>query len=269
MKSKKANTFSFEMSIENFDFFIKKVNDIIKIYGSVKERPIMISIDKENILMYALVGQGQNIQAFSSFIFKTDDYFNELNAEFEKTNSYKYIAKDGKFLYGKAFNFVSLGEIIEINMRYNEDYYIDLMTLDNKKLNFNFIGSPEIAFPIQISVDAIEAAMDIDKAEFSFNLTKEDFDRIKKIAISGSENDVYYIDIKDGKVKIGESTWTLDIDNTNLEDLEDPVLLPKKYFHSLTFDKNNTDVTFYVFDIFLLAKSDTTNLFMSRETIIK
>jgi len=110
--------------------------------------------------------------------------------------------------------------------------------------------------------NSLEKGLDIRNKRWSFKITKEDFQDIKKLSsINGTK--LLNINVKEGKVKILEtSTWELDIDDINDSDRNVNLILNKRFLSSIN-DKE--EIVFNIFDNFMLIKDDESNLMLSFE----
>ena len=79
--------YNFSMSVSQLSFFLDKIHDLIAI-----DNEVLLKINKDEILLYSLVGEKKNINAFKSFIYKTKEVFS-FSTEISK--EIRYIINNG------------------------------------------------------------------------------------------------------------------------------------------------------------------------------
>lgn len=253
----KTNTFSFKMTVEQLTELLKKIKDLTTI-----DNRIIMSVDSNNILLFSFVGETfKNIHAFKNYIYETEKIFTIKD---EIKESIFLIVKDGKKFYKKLENLVDYDKEIKGKISFNEDNFVNFISFDNDKLPIKIIGSDPIAIGKDISIDDINQLMDTDNSLFNFDLTKIDFQKIKKMGLIENEpNSVLYINIENKKLTIGETLWQINVCEVDSEN--STMAFPKKYFNTI----NSTDsILIYVFESFLLCKYDDYNLMILMETTI-
>jgi len=97
---------------------------------------------------------------------------------------------------------------------------------------------------------------------FSYNITKVDFDILKAKSSLEKTNEVYYLNVKENKVYMGENRSTIMVDEIVYDD--STICFPKKYFNTLNFEGLES-MKIWVFETFVLALSETTNLLITTE----
>ena len=186
----------FKISSEN----LSRIINVLKDLSSIDEKALF-RFDKKHVLIYSLVGEGNGVNAFKSFIFDTNDIF-EME-DFEDTID--FIAKDIKTIYRNLQIMVDLQTTISGKIYYdemNDKFFSDRMFFKtDSKLKLNFYGSDPRAFNTTISVDKIKKLADIDNALFDFEMSNADYTNVKRLATSGKDIEVFYINTfeKDGK----------------------------------------------------------------------
>jgi hypothetical protein len=248
-----STSYKFSMNLEQLKFFLDKVHDLLSI-----DNEILIKIDKENTLLYSIVGEKMNVNAFKSFIYKTKELF-IFDEELPKEIRY-IITNAGKF-ETTLKNYLDYNEDIKCEFFMNDDTYADNLRLKNSKLKLSITGGDVRAMNTTIDISKINDTLNKDNIDFKFTLDKISYTKIKKIASIDGENDILTLNIIDKSLTIGEGTWDLkicDIDHENID-----VTFPKKYFKSITFTEDS--ITVYVFDTFLLIDNKNTNLLIALE----
>jgi hypothetical protein len=137
------------------------------------------------------------------------------------------------------------------------------------KLRQSFGGDDPRSMNTQISVEKIKQFIKLEDADFSFDLTADDFDKIKKLATPDTEMNICYMNTyeKDGEnfVSIGEGTWELTVAET---DYKHPRTLafPKKYFKTIGMTDGSAKI--YVFDRSLMVSTQESDLLISIEITV-
>jgi hypothetical protein len=259
--AKKSNTVVCEISNEKLLEFIKKCQDLIKI-----DDKIFIKLDKTNLLLYSLVGKNDDIHAFKSHIIKLKDMFENISGDFENllmiVGSISEKNKEARKLIQNLTNFSDYQENSIWTFHFNESNIIEKLSIKNSKLKIDINAGIASVFKQQIiDVDQIKEATNPEYANFSFVLSKEDYERIKKMSSIDLENDMLYLNIADKKLSIGESTWSLELSKLDYDD--NTFSFPKKYFKTIQF--KHEESTIYVFDNFIFITGEDTNLMISVE----
>ena len=249
---------SFVMTNEQLKTFLDKIKDLVSV-----DDEVLLKVDKYNILMYSLVGEKKNVNAFKSFIVKTEDIFS-FKEELEK--QMKYIIPNGKKFDSNIRNFLDYNEKLDCKFYMNDDEYADNFLIKNKFLKLNQIGGDPRGATLDIDIEKVKAAIDKNNADFSFTLTKDVFDKIKKMSKIELDNDILYLNVKDNILTIAENAWELTVCDTDEDDLS--ITFPKKYFNSLQYLPGITEVEVFVFDSFLLVDNENTSLLVALELTI-
>jgi hypothetical protein len=121
----------------------------------------------------------------------------------------------------------------------------------------------------QISVDKIKQFIKLDDADFSFDLSADDFDKIKKLASPDAEMNIFYMNTfeKDDKhfISIGEGSWDLVVAETEYTHPRS-LAFPKKYFKTIGMTDGYAKI--YVFDTSLMVSTDESDLLISIEVTV-
>jgi hypothetical protein len=252
--------------------FILNYNNLNKFIDAFKELSKLDNIalfrfNKDNILIYSSIGQNKNINAFRSYIFKTSDILTIKDSEFFITIN--FIVKDCKNFIKTINNFLDYQQDIKCKMSFDQIgdyYYSDKFTMQiPKELKLNFVGGEPIEMNTSITIEDIKEYINIDNSLFNFNIKKDQFDKIKRLSLLDTKNDVLYINVKnDDKQRVvimSEIRWSLTICETNYDtDLE--ISFPKKYFKNISVDG---DIKINVFETFILVSDETSSLLISVE----
>ena len=246
----------FSMSLTQLNFFLDKVHDLLSI-----DDEILLKINNDNILLYSIVGEKMNVNAFKSFIFKTSEIF---SFEDVLAKEIRFIITNGSKFENTLKNYIDFNEDIECEFFMNDDMYADNFKLKNSKLKLSINGGDVRGMNTTIDIEKINKTLNKDNIDFKFLLDKNSYTKIKKIASIDNENDILTLTINKNKLTIGESNWNLKVYDIQHEDLS--ITFPKKYFKSITFTEDEINV--YVFDTFLLIDNKNTNLLISLELTV-
>ena len=245
--------YKFSMTLDQLTFFLEKVHDLLTI-----DDEILLKINTDNTLLYSIVGEKKNVNAFKSFIFKTNEIFSFIDTP---PKEIRFIIMNGPKFESILKNYMDFKETIDCELFMNDDTYADNFKLKNSFLKLSINGGDVRGMNTTIDIDKINKTLNKDNIDFKFILDKESYTKIKKIASIDNENDILTLSIVDNKLTIGENQWDLKICEIVHDDLS--ITFPKKYFKSITFTENEINV--YVFDTFLLIDNQNTTLLIALE----
>lgn len=252
----------FTLNFNNLNKFIDAFKELCKL-----DNISLFRFNSEDILIYSLIGQNKNINAFRSYVFKTSDILTIKDKDFNLTLN--FIVKDCKGFIKTINNFLDYEQDIKCKISYDQigdDYYCDKLTMQvPKQLKLNFVGGEPIEINTSITIENIKEYVNTDNSLFNFNIKKEQFDKIKRLSLLDTKNDVLYLNVKnDDKERVvimSEVRWSLNICETNYDtDLE--ISFPKKYFKNISVD---SDIKVNVFETFILVSDETSSLLISVE----
>ena len=246
-------SYKFSMSLEQLKFFLDKVHDLLSI-----DNEILIKIDNDNTLLYSIVGEKSNVNAFKSFIYKTSELF-VFDEELPK--EIRFIITNASKFETILKNYLDYKDEIRCEFFMNDDTYADILRLKNSKLKLGVNGGDIRGMNTTIDISKINETLNKDNIDFKFILDKNSYTKIKKIASIDNENDILTLNITDKSLTIGEGSWDLNICDIEHDDLD--ITFPKKYFKSITFTED--EITVYVFDTFILIDNKNTNLLIALE----
>ena len=257
----KVKELSFKITSENLNSLINTLKDLSGI-----DKKSIFKIDKKDTLIYSKVGEGNSINAFKSFVYKTKDLFDI--EDFEETIN--YIANDNKEMYRKLQILNSFQQDVSGKIYFDklgdDDYAERISMKSGAKLKLNFGGGDPNSLNSKISVAVIKQTMDIANSNFNFDLRSDDFLNIKRLSTSDAENDIFYLNTteKEGKhyVSIGESSWDLTVSEIQF-DKSITMSFPKKYFKSITISGDSSKI--YIFDNMLMVSNDNSDMLISTE----
>lgn len=261
----KTKELSFSISKDNLLKLIDTLKDLSRL-----DDKVLFKFDKENTLIYSLVGEGQSVNAFKSFIYKTSEIFDIEDFD----ESIMFIGKSSKGM-ARALYIMSDFDIdtFKGKIYYDElgdTYYSDrLYFRSGNKLRQNFYGGDPMSMNTQISVDKIKQFIKLDDADFSFDLSASDFDKIKKLSTPDAEMNIFYMTTyeKEGEyfVSIGEGAWELTVSQTDYSTAR-TLAFPKKYFKTIGMTDGSAKI--YVFDTSLMVSTPESDLLISIEITV-
>lgn len=251
----KIENIVYKLQVEKIGDFLAKMIDLTRINDLVK-----FTFTKDTLLIYSLSGKNDNIHAFKSYAFKINELFDDVSDVVEEP--IVFILSDAKKVSQVLRFYQKFDDVIELKLYYNEDNVGEKISFKNAKLKDDVNGSPLNTMKASIDLDQIKETMDTELSDYSFNITKKDFDILKAKASLEKTNDIYYLNIKNKKLYLGENRSTIYIDDVDYEDTT--ISFPKKYFNTLNYEGSDT-IKIWVFETFVLALSDNTNLLITTE----
>ena len=261
----KTQEIDFSISKDNLFKLIQTLKDLSKL-----DDKVLFKFDKKNTLIYSLVGEGQSVNAFKSFIYKTNEIFDI--EDFDGT-----IMFIGKTAKGMARHLQIMSDF-DIDTFKGKIYYDELgdelfsdriYFRSGNKLRQSFYGDDPRMMNTQISVEKIKQFIKLDDADFSFDLMASDFDKIKKLAAPNEEMNIFYMNTfeRDGEnfVSIGEGSWELTVAETEYSHPR-TLAFPKKYFKTIGMIDGLAKI--YVFDTSLMVSTPESDLLISIEVTV-
>jgi len=258
ISTKKVN---YKITLDKLEGLIKKMKDLTKL-----DKTIYLKIDNRNLILYSIVGKGQNIHAFKSHFQTVEDTFCVIKDQLEGELIYKIV--DGKRFVNSISMFIKymrgqeIFDNVDFQITYFQDSFVCESLLIKNKKSKEVTPGDKPTFDQDIDTDQIDELMDTDRTDYSFELKEEDFIYIKSKAGIEKDNDVLYMSIVDKFISIGENRWDLEVATIDQED--EIVSFPKKYFNCINYevDKN---MVIYVAEKYLLILGETSNLLISVE----
>lgn len=254
----KTENVTYILPMERIGDFLAKIIDLTRINDLVK-----FTFSQENLLIYSLAGKNDNIHAFKSYVFPINQLFDDVDTQLEAPVS--FILSDAKKVAQVLRFYQKFEDSIEIKLFYNEDNFGERLTFKNAKLKDEVAGSPPNTLKAQIDLGQIKETTDTSLADYSFTITKKDFDILKAKSTLEKANDIFYLNVKDKKLYLGENRSTIYIADVECED--NTLAFPKKYFNTLNFEGAET-MQIWVFETFIFADSTTTNLLITTELTV-
>jgi hypothetical protein len=264
MATKRIQTsiITYKISLDTLYNFIDKIKDLTKLDNS-----IVMNFSQHEILLFSVVGKNlDNVHAFKSHILSLKDFITKDKLE----QDIRYILSDGKrfmtsmLMFHKYMKTQNIEDTVELKLYYNEEFCEKILIKNSKSKEETPGGKPN-NHTHRLEIDDIDDVMNTETADFSFKLTKIDFDYLKTKTNIEKDNDILYLNIADNKLSIGENRWDHNICDIEHEDLT--ISFPKKYFKCINYDKDDS-MTIYVTDTHLLIVGESTNLLITIEMTV-
>lgn len=236
---------------------ISHIEDLNKIGDTIK-----LKIDQTNIHLYSMLGESTML-AFKNFILPTNEYLIDYDYDFLLNI---IIIDTSKFV--KNLKLIKPEDKIDLEINYrhtNSDKEGDarLLIIKNGKFKLQPACGEETEIK-DISKEKIKKFQDIKNKKWSFNIKSNDFSDIKQLANINKDENKKTINIESigGKVTLSEqSNWELEVD-----EIEDPnkyrFIFNKSFLSSI---KQKDDITFHIFENFILIKELNESLMISFE----
>jgi len=241
-----------------FPDFIAKIQDLSSINDVVK-----LKIETDKVLMYAMKANDNAVLALKSYILPTTNYFDNFNQE----DMFDFIIVNApKFI--KSLKFFDIDTQIKMDVIYKPHHenegvmQIRSAQFTNGKLKISTIGGEDDKIR-DLNAELLETRTDIENASFDFQITKHDFNDVKKLCAIDSEEKILSIDIEEGKIVASEiSKWELQLGEID-SSFNQKIIFNKKYLSNINGDMDM--INFYMFDTFILVKDNISSLMLSFE----
>lgn len=249
---------NFLVDNSNFPDLVSKLQDLTKISDTIK-----FKIDKDDILIYSLVGEVA-ILAFKNYTLNTNDYF-KFKDDFDYTIDF-VVAGAKKFV--KKLTFFDSNSVIKLSMSLKNDSDNDnvkltrTFTLGDGRLKVNQIGGENYKVR-DINKEQLRKLLSPENSTWSFEISNKDLGDVKKLSAISPEERIIDISVNKNKVNFSEGTrWNLNVGSTDeVEDAD--ITFAKKYLGSINTDID--DIKFSVFETFILFNDKQSNLMVSFE----
>lgn len=256
----KSNTdkINFIINNDNFSDLVSKLQDLTKISDTLK-----FKIDKDNILVYSLVGE-VSILAFKNYKLNTTDFFKYKN-EFDYTIDF-IVPGAKKFV--KKLTFFDCESQIKLSISLKDslnDEDIKLarvFTLGDGRLKVSQIGGEPYKVR-DINKVQLDSLLSPENSKWSFEINNRDLNDVKKLSTIATEERIIDITVNKNKVNFSEGTkWNLCIGDTDEIENAD-ITFAKKYLSSI--NTGDDDIVFSIFESFILFRDNESNLMVSFE----
>lgn len=233
----------FELNPALLSKFQSDLDNLVKVDNIVK-----IKISEDRFMMYAKSGEKRTIHAFKCYVYDRSDLMIEQSDEdicmdFIIINSSNF-AKSLKVLTSKK-------DYVQCTIeKYNKDKVANKLLITDNKINMSFIGGSYLEVR-DFTFEEVDNQMDPELAEFSFELDKNDFAEIKKLAAL-NKNEVVNFRVSNNNIEFFDTKWSMKVGESSGFDDEE-WMFNLKYFKSINSSDN---LNFHVFNQSLLIKND-------------
>ena len=240
---------------EGFNEFLDLLEDISKIDDVVK-----LKISSDKIFMYSMKGKDNIILAFKNYRIDTEDFIEKLDL----SDDIDIIIPNAK-KFVKNLKFIDIKENIDFTLKVRELSDGGLETrgfeVKNKKLKIKWLTAEQYEIK-DIQYESLMGLLDIKKENLNFDVDRNDFEDIKKLAnINGSE--LIEILSNKGTVTMSEhSSWEIEVDKIENE-LNINYNVNKNLLKFI--NDGSEPVRFHVFPNFLLVRDAVSNVMVSFE----
>jgi hypothetical protein len=249
---------SINLNKRYFPDFINKIQDLSNINDVVK-----LKIESDKVLMYSMKATETAVLALKSYILPTINYFDN----FDEDTTFDFIIVNApRFI--KSLKFFDIDTQIKMDIIYKKHHdnenvmQIRSAQFSNGKLKISTIAGEDDKIK-DLNTDLIEARTDIDNANFNFQVSKQDFNDVKKLCAIDSEDKILNIEIDKGKITANEpAKWELQLGEID-DSIDSKIVFNKKYLSNINADPEFIDL--YMFDTFILVKDAISNLMLSFE----
>jgi hypothetical protein len=264
MASKRVQTsiITYKITLDTLHNFIETIKDLTKLYNT-----IIMNFSNTEILLFSVVGKNlDNVHAFKSHLIPLKEFFTKDKL----TNDIRYSLKDGKrfvtsmTMFHKYMTAQKIDENIELKIYYNEEF-CEKILIKNSKSKEETPGEKPNNHTHRLEKDDITDVMDTSLSDYSFQLSKIDYDYLKTKTNIERDNDILYLNIDNKKLSIGENRWDHQICEIEHDDIT--ISFPKKYFKCINYEKDNV-MTIYVTETHLLIVGENTNLLITIEMTV-
>lgn len=239
-----VNKLIFELNPDIVDTFQSDLNNLAKVSDELK-----IKIYDDEVMIYAKAGPKRTVHAFKSYIYDRDKFM--INQSDENLKMDFIIINSRNF--ARILNIITkkgnpIGFKIE---QYEAEQVAHRLYISDNKIDLDFLGGNYLEIR-DFDIEEVRDNMDVDLADFNFELNKEDYEEIKRLA-SLNKNDVVNFRIRKGNIEFFDTRWNIKVGEVDdYEDME--WTFDIKYFK--TINNNNKNLNIYVFNQSLLIKQD-------------
>ena len=255
-----TNSITYKITLDQLSNLIDKIKDLTKL-----DDTIVMNFSNTELLLFSVVGKNlDNVHAFKSHIIPLKDI---LLTKDKLESDIKYILSDAKkfttsiAVFIKYMRTQKIEENLDFKLTFNEEFCERLLIKNSKSKEETPGGKPN-NHTHRLDLDDIDGVMDTELANYSFVLSKEDFDYIKSKTSIEKENDILFLNIESNKLSIGENRWDHNICDLEYEDTT--ISFPKKYFKCINYEKE-TEMQIFVTETTMIIVGDNTNLLITME----
>lgn len=258
MATSTTEKINFIINNDNFTEFVDRLQDLTKISDTLK-----FKIDKDDILVYALVGE-VSILAFKNYKLNTSDFF-KFKDDFDYTIDF-IVPGAKKFV--KKLTFFDCQSQIKLIVSLKDSLDDDaiklarVFTLSDGRLKVSQIGGEPYKVR-DIGKVQLDTLLSPENSTWSFEINDRDLNDVKKLSAIAPEERIIDITVNKNKVHFSEGTkWNLCVGSTDEIENAD-ITFAKKYLGSI--NTGEEEIVFSIFETFILFKDKESNLMVSFE----
>lgn len=245
--------FKFIFNNDKLKELVTALKDLYKIDSLIK-----MKMDNENVLFYTKKGKGQNILAFKSVIYNT----NELIETEDDVPDLDFILLNGKNFVDNMSIMLLGDKTVAGKLEYNDGSKIaNIFHITDKKLKLKFITGDYRQIK-DITKEEIEQRMDPNLAEFDFKVDKVDFNELKKLTRL-NKSEIINLKNKNNILSFYDKNWSMKVDELDSSSIDDAVwTFDNSHFRTISAEE---DLYLYMFDTFILFKENNVTLLIGLE----
>jgi len=252
-----AQKLSLKFNQSNFSDLVSKLKDLTGIEDVVK-----MKFDNENMVLYSVLSNEQQVAAMKTYVVKTQDYLEGFQSDetidFIVTSANKFV---------KNIQFFNTEKPIKFDLIYkplpedDKTMHVRSAQLSNGKLKISCIGGEQFKIR-EVTKTFIDTRLNPKNSKWSFKVSNGDFSDIKKLSSINSEDKIINISVQDGRVTFNEtSKWELEVDTITSKNQN--LIFGKKYLSNINCD--GEFINFNIFETFILVREKDSNLMLSFE----
>ena len=239
----------------------ENLQQLVNIFSALGKISDIVRLKKENehLLLYTLDGKDRQVHAFKYYILSFDDMFND-----HKIDELDWIITDIK----------KLTKQLQFYLDYEQHITFTFFTIDGTDLGStrylvkqcfitnsifeSFIIGAEPFLIHSLSLSSIEDRADQQLRKFGFEVTLEDFLKVKKLIGLDTTHEVVEVEIKNEKVKLKEKKWALQVATTSAAD--QTITFRKKYISNA---EEVDPVAIDIYDTYIILRGHTSTLMIT------
>lgn len=240
---------------DRFGEFVSRIKDLNNIDDNIR-----FKITPEYIYMYSTLGTNIML-GFKNHLLRTDDFFDDFNIG-DGTEIDMILSNCSKLV--KNLEFIQTSD--KITMSFKEEieseniYTTRMIEIKGGKLKIKWHTS-ELYLLRDISKAFLDQGLNLDNKDWSFTLTNDQFEDIVKLSRINSNNIITF-EVNNGTIKAFEQgAWELELNE--IEKRSASFTFNKRFFRCI--DMTGDEMTFHLFESFILIKNEVTNLMLSYE----
>lgn len=240
-----------------------KLKDLISVFNSLSKINEIIRLKKEDdtLLLYSLIGPDNSVHAFKYYCLNFNDFFKDTQLK-----EFDLILSDVKKLTKQLQFYLDYENDIEFTF-YTQDgtdlgssqYLVRQLYITNRVFE-SFVIADEPFLIRNLSMSSIKERVSPDLRKFGFQMSADNFLKIKKLINLDTTSDIIELNIEEGVIKFKEKKWSLDIGKTTLPN--EKIAFKKKYLSNAEeIDNMKIDI----FDTFLVMRGEISDLMITLE----